>query len=160
VQLTNFRRIDTWVRFSRERLFFLSSADPLGTNPGDQCQLFSMNALGEGLRQLTRLHERGRASARCGFFPVRGDACTVNDGGESLVSRGAWFVTSCDPLGTNRYGQQLFSMRSDGTGLRQLTAFRGREIDTDGTVRVELPQVYVQGPRGQDPLTEVRGTPE
>ncbi len=30
-------------------------------------------------------------------------------------------------------------MRPDGSGLRQLTAARGRTIGADGTLRVELP---------------------
>jgi hypothetical protein len=49
------------------------------------------------------------------------------------------FLSSCDPLGTNPFGEQIFAVRSDGSGLRQLTAMRGMEVDADGTVRVELP---------------------
>jgi len=37
------------------------------------------------------------------------------------------FASSCDPLGGNPFGDQLFAMRQDGTGLRQVTAARGRE---------------------------------
>jgi hypothetical protein len=42
-------------------------------------------------------------------------------------------------VGANPVGDQIFTMRSDGSGLRQLTAMRGMEVDPDGTVRVELP---------------------
>jgi WD40-like Beta Propeller Repeat len=41
VQLTNFRRVDTFLGFlnpTRTRAFFLASADPLGTNPDGYCQ--------------------------------------------------------------------------------------------------------------------------
>ena len=48
------------------------------------------------------------------------------------------FASSCDPLGGNPFGDQLFAMRQDGTGLRQVTAARGRERLPDGTLRVEL----------------------
>jgi hypothetical protein len=48
------------------------------------------------------------------------------------------FVSSCDPLARNPDGEQIFGMRPDGTGLRQLTSFRGVE-ESDGSVNVELP---------------------
>src|SRR5262249_1018093 len=49
------------------------------------------------------------------------------------------FASSCDPVGGNPYGEQLFAMRSDGTGLRQLTTTRGMTTGPDGTVHVEIP---------------------
>lgn len=48
------------------------------------------------------------------------------------------FDSSCDPLGANPSGAQLFSLRADGTGLRQLTALRGVVTSDDG-VDAELP---------------------
>src|SRR5262249_9691116 len=45
LQLTNYRRIDTFIGFltrDRKRAVFLASADPLGTNPLEGCQLFSV----------------------------------------------------------------------------------------------------------------------
>jgi hypothetical protein len=48
------------------------------------------------------------------------------------------FGSSCDPVGANPFGEQLFAMRLDGSGLRQLTATRGMTTDSDGTVRVEM----------------------
>jgi hypothetical protein len=49
------------------------------------------------------------------------------------------FSSSCDPVGGNPFGNQLFATRPDGTGLRQLTNARGMTTDPDGTVHVELP---------------------
>jgi hypothetical protein len=49
------------------------------------------------------------------------------------------FSSSCDPVGGNPFGNQLFAMRPDGTGLRQLTNAGGMTTDPDGTVHVELP---------------------
>ena len=43
------------------------------------------------------------------------------------------FASSCDPVGGNPFGDQLFAMRPDGTGLRQLTDARGMTTDPDGT---------------------------
>ncbi len=48
------------------------------------------------------------------------------------------FQSSCDPVGANPFGAQVFAMRPDGTGLRQLTNARGTTTDPDGTVHVEL----------------------
>ena len=60
------------------------------------------------------------------------------------------FGPSCDPLGRNPFGEQLFAMRPDGTGLRQLTNLRGMTTDPDGTVHVELPGpvAYYSAPKG------------
>ncbi len=49
------------------------------------------------------------------------------------------FYSSCNPFGSNPYGGQIFTMRPDGTGLRQLTDTRGMTTEADGTVTVELP---------------------
>jgi len=48
------------------------------------------------------------------------------------------FSSSCDPVGANPFGSQIFAMRPDGTGLRQLTNARGMTTDSDGSIRVEL----------------------
>ena len=48
------------------------------------------------------------------------------------------FSSSCDPFGTNPYGEQIYAMRPDGSGLRQLTSARGMTTDPDGTLHVEL----------------------
>jgi hypothetical protein len=49
------------------------------------------------------------------------------------------FGSGCDPIGSNPSGYQLFAMRRDGSGLRQVTATRGMTIDPDGTVHLEIP---------------------
>ena len=49
------------------------------------------------------------------------------------------FGSSCDPVDRNPVGEQLFAMRPDGSGLRQLTATRGMTTDPDGTVHAENP---------------------
>ncbi len=35
--------------------------------------------------------------------------------------------------------QQVYAVRPDGSGFRQLTNYRGMTIDADGVVSVELP---------------------
>ena len=52
------------------------------------------------------------------------------------------FSSDCDPTGGNPSGLQIFAMRPDGTGLRQLTATRGMTTDPDGTIHVEMPGPY------------------
>ena len=49
------------------------------------------------------------------------------------------FYFSCDPFGTNPYGSQVFGMRANGTGLRQLTNTHGYTQDASGAVAVALP---------------------
>ena len=144
LQLTNFRRSDT-ARAGRGgavaggRVFFGASADPFGTNPGQHCQIFSVNTRGGDLRQLTRLHDPdGRPSAIGCFGSVPG-ACTIDRYFADRRTAAVTFTTNCDPVGRNPYGDQVFSMRPDGSGLRQLTTARGLWTDPDGTVHVELP---------------------
>jgi len=49
------------------------------------------------------------------------------------------FESSCDPLDANPDGGQLFAMRLDGRGLRQLTDAAGITSYPDGSLRIELP---------------------
>ncbi len=53
------------------------------------------------------------------------------------------FYSTCDPLGTNPNGGQIFAMRPDGSDLRQLTTARGL-VTAAGTFSAELigPAVY------------------
>jgi len=55
------------------------------------------------------------------------------------VTEAVIFDSACDPLGANRDGYQLFAMRPDGSGLRQLTGTSGITANPDGSIRVELP---------------------
>jgi hypothetical protein len=145
LQLTNFGRDDTglgWSYIARGRVFFTASANPFGENPAEICQVFSMNRFGKDLRQLTNLPSNGRPYSGCWpGGPGRGNACSMSYW-NTVVDRVTGIVlfgSSCDPVGGNPVGDQLFAMRPDGSGLRQLTATRGRTIDPDGTVHVEMP---------------------
>src|SRR5262245_58250935 len=146
LQLTKFHRSDT-IRpvLSGRRVFFLASADPFRKNPRQNCQLFSVNTLGSGLRQLTRFRDDGRRSIGC---RVMGEtACWIFQTVVDPVTRAVGFGSSCDPLGTNPYGWQFFSMRRNGSGLRQLTTTRGRVIEPDGSVSVEMPGLFAYSGR-------------
>ncbi len=116
---------------------FRGSANPLGTNPGESSQVFSVDTLGRDLRQLTSFRDHGRRPAGCSAFCS--SACFVDvlvwDPKTDAVVLGS----SCDPFGRNPWGFQIFSMRPDGTGLRQLTDTRGMIVEADGTVTVEMP---------------------
>ena len=150
IQLTNFHRVDTSNPFSSVtpgRAFFTASADPLGTNdplggnPSGNCQIFSIETSGGGLRQITHFNPGSPASnvvAACWMngppeCPV-GWQLTVQD----PVTKAVLFDSACDPFHTNVYGGQLFAMRPDGSGLRQLTDAAGFTSNSDGSIRVEL----------------------
>jgi hypothetical protein len=142
IQLTRFQSRSTYNGFlgvDRQRAFFVSSADPLGTNPSRNCQIFSIDRLGAGLRQITAFDE-GRSSIGCGTGPPPG--CEVRGIRQDPVTGTVVFYSSCDPFGTNPYGGQLFAVRPDGSGLRQLTHARGFVGEPDGTVAVQLPGPY------------------
>jgi hypothetical protein len=58
------------------------------------------------------------------------------------VTEAVVFDSSCDPLGTHSVGEQIFAMRPDGQGLRQLTDAAGVTTNPDGTFSAELPGPY------------------
>jgi hypothetical protein len=139
LQLTNFRRNDTareLLSINGRRAFFRASADPLGTNPTENCQLFSIDTLGRRLRQVTNFNRGGSTSKSCLY--LRRPGCILEGARQDPATRSVVFHSSCDPLGTNPYGGQVFAMRPGGAGLRQLTAARGFTT-AGGTVHVELP---------------------
>jgi hypothetical protein len=127
VQLTNYRRLDTWAGFltrDRKRAVFLASADPVRVNPYRTCQLFSVDVHGGVPRQITHLDSGFRG-------PNAG--CALASG----ISYGAYRVVTQDPVtgtivfdtttdalkvrpGTSG-ADQIFAIRPDGGGLRQLT---------------------------------------
>src|SRR5262249_40681986 len=141
---TNFRRLDTFLGFltpTRTRGFFLASADPVGMNPDGYCQIFSTNSSGTGLRQVTHLNSRV-------CRPLYGPGCAQPQGigygyyrliFQDPVTESVVFDSNCDPLGTNPLGYQLFAMRPDGDGLRQLSEASGLTTNPDGSIRVALP---------------------
>jgi cysteine-rich repeat protein len=141
-QLTNFGRNDT-DRFGgvvvRGRVLFPASAN-LGENPHEICQLFSIDTLGTHVRQVTHLPSDGRVpNLGCLADIVVPGACHISRLFRDPITGTVLFTSSCDPVGANPFGDQLFGMRLDGTGLRQLTNARGMTTDPDGTIHVELP---------------------
>ena len=149
VQLTNFRRADTFVGFlnrSRRRAFFIASADPFGTNPYEECQMFSTNSAGGDLRQVTHFNPRTRTRGvfpGC-FLPPR-PHCSISGAHyyrvvfQDPVTKAIVFESSCNPLDANPHGAQLFAMHPDGSGLRQLTDASGYTTGPVGSLSVELP---------------------
>jgi hypothetical protein len=153
LQLTKFGRLDTFAGFvdaRRRRAFFVGSADPLKTNPDESCQIFSIDTAGRGLRQITHFD--------LGYF-VHLPGCALSGGGigygayrtidQDAVTKAIIFNTAQDPLhlGARRADptvysysdDQIFAVRPDGTGLRQLTDAAGFTTGPDGSFRIELP---------------------
>jgi hypothetical protein len=150
LQLTNFDRVDTLFAFlgvDRQRAFFFSSANPFGTNPSENCQLFSVDPLGGDLRQVTNFRKTEQEHSENGCLPGPGPGCAASpinlfNGTSQDARTGALlFDSSCDPLGTNPDGGLLFAVNPDGTGLRQLTDTRGI-VRADGGTLVEFPGPY------------------
>ena len=142
LQLTNYGRSDTTsarVAIDGQHVFHKATADPLGTNPSKQCQFFSTDRLGGDLRQLTSFAVVGGRSRNCEEYGSPG--CTVL--AWPLVDRRTGslaFDSNCDPLVNNPGdGDQLFAMRPDGSGLRQLTDTQGIIDHPDRSIDVELP---------------------
>jgi hypothetical protein len=146
LQLTRFGRMDTGLAAihsrSGGRILFEASADPFQMNPTNTCQFFSIDPLGGGLRQLTRFHSGASSRVGCtGFLrlpPVCGmqpdSPLSLDFGGRTLM-----FGSSCVPFGQNLVGGQIFAMHPDGSGLRQVTHYRGVQTASDRTVSVEVP---------------------
>jgi hypothetical protein len=140
LQLTNFGRWDTSharLTIDRRRVVFLASADPVGENPGNNCELFSIDRIGGDLRQLT--HIGAGPHSNCNTWDAHGRGCSIVVLRIDPVTGWVTFYSSCDPFGTNATGGQIFTIRPDGSGLRQLTTAGGMTTDPDGTVHVELP---------------------
>jgi hypothetical protein len=138
-QLTNFGRSDTFQLggfIDGGRILFPASPDLQGGNPGNVCQLFSIDTVGARLRQLTHLPSDGRPTGGCAGG---GTGCGLSAFFLDRITGTVLFASSCDPTGANPFGEQVFAMRPDGTGLRQLTNARGMTTDSDGTIHVELP---------------------
>jgi hypothetical protein len=150
-QLTNFHRNDTHTfgGEAQHRVFIVASANPLGTNPSENCQIFSVAALGGNLRQLTQFQETDHSRSGCNSGS-RGSGCMIFPFGRDVNSGTLVFVSSCDPFGTNPNGEQIFALGADGAGLRQVTQLRGLVTETDGTVTGELAYPFAYpGPASQ-----------
>ena len=141
LQLTDFRRRDVFnptVSVDGSRVFFAASANPpSGSNPTENCQIFSIDRTGGDLRQLTDFSEGAHSETGC-LFGVPPLGCTAFFMGRDTVNDALVFYSSCDPFGTNAFGSQVFAMHQDGTGLQQLTMTRGYTRDADRSVTVEM----------------------
>ena len=149
LQLTNFRRADTWdplLDVDREHIYFPAATNPLGTNPSENCQLFSIDRLGRDLRQLTNFREREHSLKGCFFGGQLGEGCAVLRLWHDRRTRTLLFGSTCDPLGQNPNGAQIFAIQPDGRGLRQLTDLRGLVQEADGTYSGTLPGDWAYGP--------------
>jgi hypothetical protein len=145
LQLTSFNRSDTSPGadgsrgvVTRGRVLFAATDPNGGENPHAVCQLFSIGTLGDDLRQLTHLPWDGRPTSNGCKGPAPGCGIFNLSPAADPVTGTVLFSASCDPFGTNPFGAQIFAMRFDGTGLRQLTNARGMTTDPDGTLHVEL----------------------
>src|SRR5262249_37227210 len=149
LQLTRFGRSDTGaqtVSAGGQRALLVASSNVLGTNPSENCQLFSIDLFGRGLKQLTTFQEAPHAQIGCTFFPPPGcgnDQVTQDRANHTIVLN-----SSCSPFGTNPNGYEVFAVRPDGTGLRQLTTTSGYRTFPDGSIEVENPgpTAYVSVP--------------
>jgi hypothetical protein len=147
LQLTHFDRSDTdrgAIRNRAGNVLFFASADPFGRNPSHTCQLFLIGSTGDHLREITRFGPPGPPlPGASGCKPVNiAPWCQIEIAGPGTFDPAADVLTfdaTCDPFGANPFGSQFFAVRGDGSGLRQLTNYRGRQVAPDGTVTVELP---------------------
>src|SRR5262249_59807148 len=91
----------------------------------------------------------------CGAFEPPG-CYILLPGGVDPATGTLLFYASCDPFGANPYGDQLFAIRADGTGLRQLTHARGFVTEPDGSTTSEnIPPLgisFAGPPPGSPPL--------
>ena len=141
LQLTNYGRSDTYLvrmGIDGQHVFFVASENPLGTNPSEQCQWFSIDRLGGDLRQLTFFEMVGDRRRNC--LDAAAPGCSIADFGElDLITGALMFASACDPVGSNPNGvEQLFAMRPDGSGLTQLTRMQGMIHHADGSIDVEM----------------------
>jgi hypothetical protein len=156
VQLTKFGRVDTCLGSSPfysgrdRRVYFTVSADPFGTNPSQNCQIFSIEPVSRDLRQLTFFRESAAAPNGC-IGDRRPNGCRIDFSGPCHPSQNPhtgtiFFWSSCDPFGQNRNGYQLFAMHPDGSGLRQLTNAVGAVRGADHTYEVETVDAFWSAP--------------
>jgi hypothetical protein len=139
IQLTNFNNIDTILLGAGTRNVLLwASADPLGTNPFHNCQIFRLSPLGGGLRQVTAFGEGVQSEEGCAHYDAR-PGCGIRSVPQDGVSRALLMYSDCDPFGTNPESSQVFAIEYDGSRLRQLTHTAGARTGDAGALEVELP---------------------
>jgi hypothetical protein len=143
LQLTAMNRADTGDAFrlhDREHIVFAASGDPVeGSNRTNACQVFGIDIFGGHLRQLTHFEPDGPSPGGCSYAGREGCTSMQAVRVQDPVTAAIVFDTSCDPLRLIPVGQQVYAMRPNGSGFRQLTTYRGTTVSPDGTVSVELP---------------------
>src|SRR5262249_38691159 len=133
LQITNLHNSSTRARFmtsNGRRVFFTTGANPLGTNPGKRCEIFSVGANGLGLRQVTRFNYDPTVppgevpeGSECAYSGAPG--CAIGKAVHDPRTNAVVFMSNCDLGHTGVSGEQAFAMWPDGTGIRQLTHTRG-----------------------------------
>lgn len=150
LQLTNFGRADTGLNGSLvgpdgEHVFFTASANFGTNNSSENCQIFSVDRLGSDLRQLTDFHTTEHSVVGCSSYPSI-QACAPFLYAQDAINGTLVFSSGCDLSETHRSSSQIFSVRPDGSGLRQLTTLRGTFTDAEGFFHAELPGPAAYGP--------------
>lgn len=143
LQLTNFQLPDTsdpTLSADGLRVMFVASADPKATNSTANCQLFSIDVTGGDLQQVTNFSEAPQSQNGCIFTEPPG--CAVNIVGQDAGTGSVVLYSNCDPLQQNQFGAQLFTMRPDGSGLRQLTQASGLIVHDNGEISTEIPAPF------------------
>jgi hypothetical protein len=155
LQLTSFHRADTtsfppFYSARDQRVYFTASADPFGTNPSENCQIFSIEPFGRDLRQLTFFRESAAHAANGCFGGRRPNGCRIDFNGfnpsQNPHTGTIFFRSTCDPFGDNPNGGQLFAMQPDGSDLRQLTNARGFVRGANNTFEVETVDDFWSAP--------------
>jgi len=119
------------------RVFFVGTSNVLGTNPAENCQVFSVSVLADRLRQLTRFGGPEHSPNGCNAPDVE-PGCNIDTLRQNPETGVLIYESSCNPLGGNPFGNQVFAMRPDGSGLAQLTRAGGFRT-AGGATEVELP---------------------
>src|SRR6185436_21026008 len=95
------------------------------------------------LRQITRFTSPARSTIGCNGVsddPREWRVALTAPPWFDPRARTLVFDGTYDPYGLHPVGLQVFAARRDGSGLRQLTNYRGMEGSAaDGTLSVELP---------------------
>ena len=165
LQLTSFGHGDTNLRyFDRQRAYFSTSANPkrIKKNPLERCELFSIGLHGEGLRQVTHFNYEANGTPKDGNDKGPGcvftgeSGCAMGTTYRDRFSRTVIFESNCDLFDAQTFGENVFAMRPDGSGIRQVTHTAGCVGDCRpgaprvGFTDVELPGfLSYTGQRGQ-----------
>lgn len=95
--------------------------------------------MGSHLRQLTFFRMVDRDVNGCGATAESRECGIGGLSAQDPRTGTLVYGSTCDPLGTNANGEQIFALRQGGSGLRQLTSTGGLVRDPSGIVEIELP---------------------